>query len=244
MQYEASGFLSAGAAAKSIKESQFNQVKLAKRILIAGVELEEKISMTLDNYHEFEVELLSQAQSLAIRSDSSHESAMRNRLTLDRRVANLLSACRLYLDHSDHIVSGIFGNPSDELTQIKDFKRALYDAHFEYRLMEALRNHVQHAGLPIHIYQKKYKALNDRFTHHQEISIVPKIKPSTLDENGSFKKSVLTELESKGDDYDVRAAIKLYISHIVEVHLKVVEIISKKFRDSRKCYKDAIDAFS
>jgi hypothetical protein len=41
--------------------------------------------------------------------------AMEDRRLVDRRIVNLLTASRLYLDHSAHALSGLFGDGGSEV---------------------------------------------------------------------------------------------------------------------------------
>ena len=55
---------------------------------------------------------------------------------------------RLVLDQADHNVSGRFGKESDERSLLKQARNDAYDAHQGYRVVEAMRNLIQHRELP------------------------------------------------------------------------------------------------
>ena len=152
MKYTVYGYADKGVTRASLTHERYAEIRRAKKACLFGLELEEKFALLIDNLAEFEIELLRLAEAYLLwgfRGD--HAESMQSRLCLDRRLANLLTACRLYLDQSDHGISTLFGKGSPELAGVKAFKNGLYDAHWGYRLMEALRNHVQHSGLIVHI---------------------------------------------------------------------------------------------
>jgi hypothetical protein len=55
---------------------------------------------------------------------------------------------RLFLDHSKHDLSQRFGKPSATFDQFIQKTSDVYDRYPGYRLIEGLRNYVQHVGLP------------------------------------------------------------------------------------------------
>ena len=244
MQYVASGFLKVGAAVLGITVDRYNEVKAAKRSCLFAVEVEEKLNLLLANYYEFETELLKQAESFVIWPKLNHESAMLARLSIDRRLVNLLTSCRLYLDQTDHGFSQLYGNPSPELSNLIEFRHDLYDSHFGYRLLEALRNHVQHSGLPVHVFTRNISLIKGAIPNYGQHVVIPQTKPETLAENESFKKSVLAELCAMGKEVDLRVHVRDYISCLVQVHLHIRTLISSKITADRTVYNSACTEYS
>ena len=96
---------------KPIEQSRFYEVKKARNVCLLAVAVEEKFKLLLDNFAEFEFELLRLAEeyliwpvSITLR-DRDHFRAMQERLRVDRRLVNLLTSCRLYLDQTDQVLS-------------------------------------------------------------------------------------------------------------------------------------------
>jgi hypothetical protein len=152
VQYLATGYFwenpqKAFSISVEIDVKRFEAVESAKNVCLFALGLEEKFQLVVDNYIEWETELLKQAQASILRQTNKFE-AMQHRIVLARRLTNVLTGFRLFVDQADHALSKIFGNPSDELQTIKQFKAKLYDNCFGYRFLEALRNHVQHCDFP------------------------------------------------------------------------------------------------
>ena len=155
---------------------KYNQIKGAKNTCLFALELEEKLNLLLDNYNELETDLLALAQSHLLWSSLNHASAMRDRLLLDRRFANLLTGCRLYIDHTKHALSAVFGASSKELLELENFKKTLYDSRFGFRFMEALRNHVQVIVNRFQNDLETWKSAMDEYSTRQtQILIAPKL---------------------------------------------------------------------
>jgi hypothetical protein len=249
MKHRVSGFIKSGEVSLPLDESSFKKIEAAKACCITVWEVEEKLSILLENFYEFEVELLKLAEVLVIWTNHEFIDTMQRRLSLDRRVVNLLTACRLYLDQTDYALSRLFGNPSKELEAIKLFKNKEYDNHWGYRLMEALRNHVQHAGLIVHGITHNYHAIRSESGREVnvsavECSVIPHSTVEILAENREFKKSVLEELKPKGKDIDLRMPTREYVFCLISIHFEIRKLIESRVADARKAYESAIAEFS
>jgi len=245
MQYEVSGYVQGGGSASlQITEQRFKEVRDAKDACLSALEVEEKLALLLDNFFEFEVELLKLAEQFLLWRDTTHRGMMQDRLLLDRRLVNLLTACRLYLDQVDHVVSGIFGSPSAELEQLKAFKNELYDSSLGYRIMEALRNHVQHAGLLVHIISYDNSKVEGQGHDDWQVVVSPISLVETLSENRKFKKETLTEIKALGPKLDLRWCTRDYLSCFSRLHERARGIIHTRFGPARGVYEQAVAEYS
>ncbi|MCG2659314.1 MAG: hypothetical protein L6437_03595 [Kiritimatiellae bacterium] len=243
MKYEAYGYTKNEVVRAPIDAARYFDIKTAKGRCLFALELEEKFALLIDNLAEYECELLRLAESYLLRGYLDHTASMQERLCLDRRLVNLLTACRLYLDQTDHGISSLFGKSSAELANIKIFKNDLYDKHWGYRLMEALRNHVQHSGLIVHIISYTQFRSPGKGPDYTEFIICPQTKVSTLAEDASFKKEILSELESRGDKIDLRGPARDYLSCFVQLHEKLRKVIQARTLEARKLYERAVKDF-
>lgn len=101
---------------EELTPDRFQSILRAKETYMLAVDLEEKINLLIDNHHEFELELLKPAEAKRTWPKTEAMDAMQKRLLLDRRIVNLLSACRLYLDQSSHAMSYLLAAESKEFT--------------------------------------------------------------------------------------------------------------------------------
>jgi hypothetical protein len=244
MKYVASGYTTHGVQFTDITKEEFQRVVAARDACLVALGLEEKFDLVLDNFCEFEVEMLRLAEVHLVWGVVEYGDVMGDRLLLDRRIVNLLTASRLYLDHSAHSLSGLFGNESFEVAEVEKKKNELYDSVFGYRLMEALRNHVQHRDLPVHIIGFENKRVEGRNVDCTEVTIVPRLDVRTLIEDGEFKKTVLEEVKKMGEEIDLRLAIREYVASLLALYKKVREIASPRLAREMQAYLEAIEKFS
>jgi len=110
--------------------------------------------------------------------------------------------------------------------------------------MEALRNHVQHSGLIVHIISYPESRSTGKGPTYSEFTICPQTKVSTLAENPDFRKPILEELRSKGEKtIDLRGPVREYLSCFVALHDKLREVIQARVAEARCLYEQAIHEF-
>ena len=140
------------------------------------------------------------------------------RSLINRRLLNLLSSTRGYIDQMSRIAGNLEAKTSKSTIGIKTKFSERYDLSLGYRVMEALRNYTQHCGLPIDFltYHSKRVAGNDRTQLRFYVAI--HASRSELAKDGKFKKKVLKELESHGDSIDLKLMLRDYVADLAVVH--------------------------
>jgi hypothetical protein len=238
-------YLKHGTNTIDIIESQFNEIKKSKKVCLFARELEEKLILLLENYYEFETELLKLAETFRIWGHRDYQISMEERLLLDRRLVNLLTACKLYVDQTLHGISSLYGGKkSTEFTTVNTLTNNFYDNHFGYRFMEALRNHVQHAGLPIHVITRRVDRVRGKEEEYIQFTVIPLSKTQLLAENSEFKKLVLKELKDNSNEIDLRPATREYVSCLIELHENIRSIIAEQLQLQRQKYEFTISQYS
>jgi hypothetical protein len=149
MQFGIAG-LGMGATLIEISEEEFLRVKIAKQKIVRSLAVEDKFDLVLANYAEFEREILGLAVHQMVYFDLSWSSMRFDTQTLNRRVANLLSAGRLYIDQIMHDAGVLAGEDELLVELIRKKSSEQHDAKLGYRVMETLRNYTQHRALPVH----------------------------------------------------------------------------------------------
>jgi hypothetical protein len=129
-----------------ITKKEFEELVDARKKLVAGFPIEENFDLLIGNYLELEQTSLFLAASDMVRHRASYQEFFEVRAELNRRAINLLTTARLYVDQIQQRVVDC----GHEKSPIKAALSERYDANFEYRFMEALRNHVQHNGSAVH----------------------------------------------------------------------------------------------
>lgn len=215
-----------------LDEKEFNDLKQAKVCLNAALALEENYDLLLGNYRELELEVISAAVTDMTAMSHEYEDFFETRTAINRRVVNLLSATRMYLDQCPQSLKTIGANPE----AAKAACSKVYDEFFEYRFMEALRNHTQHEGLAVHGVTMGGRWLPSRDPKQLQFSIKPYASKSAL-EDSKFKKSVLSESPEK---VDIILAARVHVGGISSVHKQVRELITPFVEGARRLFEGAV----
>jgi hypothetical protein len=223
---------------QDLEEARFTAIRDARSTLLSALSVEELFKLAVDNFEEWEVEILGQSQNMLIWKTASHVESMADRLRIDRRLANCLTAFRLYLDQTDHTVSRLFGNPSAQLTAVKQFKNNLYDDNFGYRFVEALRNYIQHCGLGVHIIKIGWQNELEMIAPHKSYYVSPRFDANML-QGDDFKGKVLGEVKAMNKTIDLREPIREYVSCLSELHSFIRGTIQPKIQADRALYEAA-----
>jgi len=211
-----------------IDEAEYQRVKDAKTNYAKLLQLEETLDLVTENYLEFEDELLTIASRQMVFMNSDDKTMSNERVVVTRRIVNLLSTCRMYLDQIIHQINQVFGNDSDIAKEVKEAKASIYDRSFGYRVMEALRNYTQHRGFPIQsmLFSGEWLDIDNDDSSRLLFTIVPRIRIAELASDGEFKKTVLEEMlaSQTNDVIDIRLLIRDYIEGIGSIHEKLREL--------------------
>jgi hypothetical protein len=123
----------------------------------------------------------------------------------------------------------------------KKLFRKEYDGSFESRFMEALRNHVQHRGIPVHSTTLPGKWTSFDENGELEFSLNMGSLRSFLQEDSEFKKSVLEEM---GERVDLKVATRSYIECLNRVHCNGREMIAHASNAARALVEKARKLYS
>ncbi len=197
-----------------ITAAEFLQLRVAAKTLLAAFALEEMYDLLLANHHELEVSVLQTAVTEMTRWNNSYEDHYRIRMEFNRRSLNLLSSARLYLDQFEQWMKEAGANPKSAIARTNHF----YDHHFEYRFMEALRNHVQHVGRAVHGVNTKNHWFPPGRTDQLRVSVTPYTSRKDLEQDQGFKKKVLLECPDK---IPIIPAARVYVEDISAIHDEV-----------------------
>jgi hypothetical protein len=210
----------------AISEHEFEDIKAAINGVTAALNIEEKYNIMKENYVELETALLNIALTWSLFDGANWSSTMTDLYTINRRLANLLTTARLYLDQVAHDLSTLYGNPSLLLDEFKNMTSAEYDNSLGYRVMEALRNYIQHQGLPL--VAISYQTWSDPepvsstdidLPSQAHYVVKPQLSTEQLRKSGRVKSPVLKELERLGEHVDVRPFTRQYIQALTDVHV-------------------------
>jgi hypothetical protein len=225
-----------------IDETEYIFIRTARVNLFEALFIEEKLDMVIEDYYEYETDLLSMASRMMIFHDEDYYSMGDERSLVSRRIINLLSACRAYLDQSIQHVGKIYAVKSDNWNLVTTEIASQYNQRLGYRVMEAMRNYVQHRGFPIHNIGFPHERTGPEDDFQLSNRVIPMISLSALEDDNNFKKSVLKELKEiyKKDLIDVRPLIREYIEGIGRIHKKTRDLLHSDLFGWEKILDDTI----
>ncbi len=220
-----------------ISKEQYDAYASARKVLSNSFAIEEKYEILISNYLEFEKEILNATAESMVRRHLDYEDFFNVLLGLNIRLVNLLTAARLYVDQLNQNVRKCVPNLNNAKEIVKGLFSKECEDHPEYRFMEALRNWVQHRGIPVHWVQPDGQwtsKIKDGGLYEYCLELAS--LRSFLEEDGEFKKKVLEELPDK---IDLKAATRRYIESISNVHESAREIIAQAVTSARELIEDA-----
>lgn len=226
-----------------VPKEYFEAARAAKKNLVVALNIEEKLTMLLENYAEFEQEMLSATLNHVIFRPTGWSDFISQLHAFNRRLINLLTACRLYIDHIQHDLNAIYGADCEFGQNVRTRKSEEYDARLGYRVLEALRNYVQHRGLPIGGIQ--FSSSLDREVQPAQVnhSVTPSLNIRTIKEDGGFKAAVLKELEKIGKTVDLKPFVREYVEGIGRVHQLVRELLVTDLQKWEGIFSDVQQQF-
>ena len=225
-----------------IDEADYWALIEAKKVLFSCLSIEKKYEILLSNYLEFEQQILHVTASRMIRSfpPSVYEAHLMIdldvRLMMDLRLVNLLTSARLYLDHLSGHMKECLPRESYTTCPVGSLRAVEYESKPEYRFMEALRNHVQHRGLAVHLVKLPEGWTDIGEEGLLEFSLGILSLKSVFESDGKFKRRVLNEIQ---DETDLKLATRCYIESLSNIHIKIRELIADSVSQSRRKIEDA-----
>lgn len=226
-----------------ISQERFEVLRDARSWLSEALAIEESYHRALGNFFEFESFLLERALHHALFVELTWSETVAEIHDLGRRLLNLLSSGRAYVDHADTTIKRRCGAGSDERSGFRASCSEQYDTLFGYRVMCRLRNHAQHRGLAVNSLNHK----NWRPPHHEGTTrnaLVATLNVARLREEGGFHPETLEMLEALREPIvDLRPLVREYVVGLGHVNDAVRESISAKVDAATTATLEAIDEY-
>jgi hypothetical protein len=221
-----------------ISVAEFNAIKSARTTLLTALSAEEKYDLVIENYAEYERELLGLTIEKMLHHDFQWQAFAADRYLVGRRLANALTVSRSYIDQIKQDVKTICGIDADEATTLNACFSVEYDRSIGYRVMEALRNYLQHGGFPIAL---SFPSEWDEPRARLRFGITPMLDLHDLAAS-TFKSTVYQELLAFADNAKPNATLWLreYIEGINRVHSLYRELVSERVKTARSEFGRAI----
>jgi|SRR5680860_38480 len=224
-----------------LNADEYAALSAARTTLTNAFAIEEKYEIVVSNFLDLEKEILSGATDAMVRRTIDYSGFFELRSALNIRMVNLLSSTKLYLDQlPQHINLCLPKNPAaTDLFKSRCSKE--YDEKFEYRFMEALRNHIQHRGIAVHLAQQGHRRTSIEDDGQLEFTMDLAAKRKNLEEDEKFKRSILNEMP---EEVDLKAATRIYVGSISAVNEYVREMVNEPAKAARLLIEAAHSRYS
>jgi hypothetical protein len=228
-----------------LAKEQFEAIKDSIASLFITLGMEEKFNLLMDNYAEFEQELLGLSLRNALFADFDWVSGTGQLYGVNRRLANLVSAGRLFVDQIKYDLSRLLGDQSAEFKQLCGNCSAEYDNSLGYRVMEELRNLIQHQSLPVHQMTYSATSVQRNKRHIIEHTCGALLNLSDLKETKRIKARIFAELERVQADghVDVKPFVREYLTSMARIHSATRNLIKPHIERWQHTLRDALKAF-
>ena len=216
-----------------ITEENYLALQNAREVLTNALAIEEKYEIFISSYLELERQILNDTAHSMVRDNTEYSDFFEIRVALTVRLVTFLTSAKLYRDQLSRHVRGCAPDLKGKIVNAIFEKEK--DGNPEYRFMEALRNHVQHRGLPIHwISQgRRWTEIGENGLLEYSMELVS--QRSILEEDG-FDESVLQELD---DEVDLKEYTRCYVESISNVHNSAREMIAAPVNVARELLQEA-----
>ncbi len=225
-----------------ISREEYEIIYNAKQNLVTALGIEERFDILMENYFEFEMELLSITSRSIIFDDVSWNSFANIRSLVNRRLMNLFSSAKAYIDQTSADFSDLFGKGSIEYVSFKESLANEYDQNIEYRTIEALRNFTQHQGLPVHWFG--YHGSRNEKSGLILNSIEFAMDLTRFERSKKTKKKLVKELRNQfGDQVKLKQVIRKYMEALVRIHIEARKQVAPAIREWDEIESKAIERF-
>lgn len=205
----------------SLTEAEFASIVTATAGINSFIDTEEKFNVILENYEEYERELLSLALRDLVYGYASPQTGQSDVFTVNRRLLNLLSSARQYVDQLRRDVSRAFGRDNPRLSELECRLEDERGRSFAYRLMEAVRNHAQHHGVPINCLNHSMELAKQDMPPWIRYAVTPGLDLKAMDGDRRVDRAVVQELRAVGDSGDFSVWVREYVDCLHNIHSAV-----------------------
>lgn len=202
----------------NLTREAFNEIVTAKRSLVIARGIEEKFNLVIENYFEFERELLELALHHTVFNAIDWSIFQNDIFTVNRRLANLLTAGRAYEEQIEHDLKRIDDNNPQVVDTVRLERKSQYDKVFGFRFVEALRNYTQHRDFPVHSLSYDRQRDEGKEKVFVRNTAIPSVSLNELRSDSIFKRRILKELEGQDDLIPLTPLVREYIEALGRIH--------------------------
>jgi len=225
----------------TITAEQYAEFGRARETLGAALAIEETYEILVTNYLEFERQILDATINFMVRQHASYSEFFDSRLGANVHLVNLLTAARLYVEQLKHNVRLCLQDKSDAKEIVDNLCKREYDRSKDYRVMDALRNHVQHRGAPVHLTRLGADWTSSPQKSLLEFSMDLVSQRSVLEQDDIVPRRILAEVS---EEIDLKATTRGYVESISNIHHSVRKNIDDSVIAARQLIERAQEQYA
>jgi len=222
-----------------IEKNEYEKLVQAKKTAVLALSIEEKFDLLIENYAEYESEMLRLSLRTSLFYSSSWLSSSEDRDLLNRRVVNLLASGSLYVDQLQHDLKSLRGE--GVLPECKARLSQEYDNTEAYQIVDSLRNYILHRGLLVHGVRYCFTRAGDSPESPGVVRIEPSLEIERLCEDAKIKPSVRDLMKAKGTKYvNLCPMLRQYVEALVRLHVWVRGLLKDDISTSDRALESVI----
>lgn len=226
-----------------LSEEQFHGIGTSLSRTQDLLYIEEKYFLLLQNYFELERSFHDLALSNLLFSDFDRSDQLDDINLVNRHLANMLSATRMYVDHVPQHLNAIFGANSAECKAFTQATNQEYDVVLGYRLLYALRNHAQHSDFPVHSLSYGINWINHTGKRMCRHSVTAYLHADEVGESKGFKSVMLAELKTLGEKIDLKPMVRQSLASFARIHTLVRKACADTATSEGAALESAVSMF-
>jgi hypothetical protein len=193
---------------------------------------EDQFDTVITQFIELEIAIATTSFRLSLRSIPDIFLMERERTSITRiHIPSFLSSMKAYFDQSCHFLNDMHEYKAKDSSFIDLFRstyRSEHKSNFSYRLMDQLRNHIQHRSLPFMLTVSMNRA-NDEGENY--IESIPIVIISQLKENKRVSSNFLKEISNIKYNFDFYEHSKKFMNSLYKIHFTVRNSTNSKVSD-------------
>lgn len=225
-----------------LSKARYKDIVRCRDNLVRVVEIEETFDGVVGNYAEFQGELLRLSVWHSVRGGADRSQVDSERRLVNRRLGNLLSSCRLYVDQTPRLLGEAFPDGAAK-SRFKEAARQEYDSSFSYRLIDGIRNYAQHRGFVAQWYSWRWWTTDLKPQAKTAVAVHPKIVTEDLLRDKQVKASLRNQLRELDDTIDLAPHVRSYVQSLSGIHRQVRLAIEPQLDEWEERVVGAVEEF-
>jgi hypothetical protein len=231
---------------REISQEEFAAIKEARDVISYSLATEQKFDIVVENFFEFERELLELSLQHSLNMLRPWESFAHERQQVNRRLGNLTFATTLFRDQMKHVAVKAFGRGSREQS---DFLAALEEEKesLPHRTLEVLRDRIQHQSFPE--FRMTYQATREgdprekgsRLHFWFDLTLLVRDLEQGRRSGDPKVEAVLIELRKLGKEIDLLDFVRKHVESIARVIEKFRNLINPRLEAAEQSIGTTIE---